>query len=132
METVDFERKVDIFYSKLGYVEDETLVLGKPVITKKKSNYIWHDVDSFLGKIDRDEKHFANFLAKQTGGIVCIDDGNLTFNVNITLDKAIKFMQLYIEDFVKCQECNKCFTSMTKEEKHHKIVCRKCRAYRYI
>lgn len=78
--------------------------------------------------LNRDKKHMLKYLSKELATSGDIDKSKAVFNGKFKKRKLKKKLKNYVEDFVKCPECDSADTKMTKKEGVDFIKCMACQA----
>jgi len=128
---MDYEKMLDRLYD------------GLPESSKKHDRFVMPEADSFMQGnktivknfsalikvINRDQKHFFRFIAKETATSASIDESNrLVLNGKFSREQVNKLIAAYINQFLLCPECRRPDTKVVEKQGVRMLKCEACGA----
>jgi translation initiation factor 2 subunit 2 len=98
----------------------ESLIQGKKTIIK--------NIGVIAKTLHRDLKHISKFFIKETGVPTVYDNQKLILNGIFNNYKIKQIYEKYINEYVKCKECDKYDTKLKNEKGIQMMKCEACGA----
>jgi len=121
-------------YEQIQRKEEEgaKLVMKKPVLGITPTRTAIINFDDIRSQLNRDAKHFSEYLAKELDMDVQVNERNEL--VIIGKCKQVRIEKLiagYIKSYVKCPQCRSGKTSLIKKDRTWCMICNSCNSITY-
>jgi translation initiation factor 2 subunit 2 len=100
----------------------KTLIEGNQTIVKN-----FYEISS---KLRRDPKHLLSYLSRELAAPALLDGNRMTIQRVLREYMINKKIELYVKEYVLCEECNRPDTKITELEGEKIIKCEACGAWR--
>ena len=106
----------------------ERLKIPDPDIIYEGKLTIVRNFGDMLSLINRDPRHITKFLMSELGIGLTLNGKRLIINRKVTLEQFMSKMNMYMDTFVMCYECNSPDTELQKVGRTTVLVCKACGA----
>ena len=126
-----YERLLDRVMSELpetvGKRGDRAIILN-PILIHEARRTIITNFKDLAEKLNRDPRHLARFIFKESGKPGVLDNERLMIQGKLSNDELRRLLKLYVKEFVKCPLCGGFDTKIVAEKRLRFLVCEVCGA----
>lgn len=114
----DYEQLLEKAYKSIKIVDTSSerfeIPKVKGIISGK--NTIITNIMDIANKIRRPVENIIKFLQKELAAAAKLDNDRLVFNTKLNSGRVNEKLELYVKEFVLCNECKKPDTEITSEK----------------
>ncbi|MCE4624560.1 MAG: translation initiation factor IF-2 subunit beta [Desulfurococcales archaeon] len=127
----DYEALLERVYKKVPPKSGSAdYTIPTPEIIKQGNQTIIRNFREIAMKLKRDPTLVARYLQKElaTAGAYRPESGQLVLNVRVSRKVIMKFLELFMKNYVRCPTCGSIDTRLEKRGKTWVLVCEACGA----
>jgi translation initiation factor 2 subunit 2 len=127
---MEYETLLKNAYEKVKPVETNIERFEAPKVQGmlEGSKTIITNFNQIASYLRRNPEHLLKFLSRELASSAIIEDSRLVLQRKMSSAKINEKIQLYIKEFVICQECKKPDTELLKEDRFLFVHCLACGA----
>lgn len=128
---MNYEDMLDRAYDDIEKVKGENdvrLEIPEPDTQKDGSYTVFHNFSDTADVMNRDESELLTYLKEQMATSGSIDNKKARFKGSFSENKLSEYIDQYLENFVKCEECGSPDTKYVKRAGVEIIKCTACGA----
>ena len=122
---------VDRLYNELEkqHINQQKVILDKPIVKIENKKTCVVNFNNICIKLNRATNDVKQYFEKEMNVVTSINAaGGLIITGMFRENQITKIFSSYIQDFVKCKECNSCDTEIIKENRITYNNCNKCKS----
>ncbi len=113
---------------KVVFSSKKRFEMPKASILIQGNKTIITNINNIANYLNRDVKHLVKFLAKELAASFTLEKGKAIFIGIYSTSAVNKKIELYVNEYVKCRECNSYDTELIKEDRIYYLHCLACGA----